>query len=98
VSVAPAQGAQLGAEAFPDPSDGRLARLDQRLAVVAADVESQEVEALVEGDDARLVLVEGKTPGRQPAGEPGLDLERLLPGVAADDEIIGLCRVASYAE
>jgi len=99
VSVAPAQGAHLLAEPLPDPSDGRLARLDQRLAVVAADVESEEVEALVEADDARLVLVEGQTPGRQPAGEPGLDLERLLPGVAQDDEIIGVpdrCRAARH--
>ena len=52
---------------------------------------------LAEGDDARLVLVEGKTPGRQPAGEPGLDLECLLPGVAEDDEVVGVpdrCRAA----
>ena len=69
---------------------GRLARLDQRLGAVPADVESQEVEALVEGDDARLVLVERQAPGRQPVGEPGLDLERLLPGVAEGDEIIGV--------
>jgi hypothetical protein len=50
-----------------------------------ADVESQEVEALIEADDARLVLVERQTSGYQPAGEPGLDLERLLPGVAQGD-------------
>jgi hypothetical protein len=98
LSVAPAQGPQLGAEPLPDSSLGRLARLDQRLAVVPADVESQEVEAFAEGDDARLVLVEGQTPGRQPVGELGLDLDRLLPGVAEDNEIIGLCRVACYAE
>ena len=57
-SVGPAQGPQFITEPFPDPSDGRLAWLDQRLPAVAADVEPQEVEALIEGDDARLVLVE----------------------------------------
>jgi hypothetical protein len=45
---------------------------------------------LSEGDDARLVLVERETSGRQPLGEPGLDLERLLPGMAERDEIIGV--------
>ena len=49
---------------------------------MAADVESQKVEALVEGDDTRLVLVERKTSGRQPTGEPGLDLKRLSLRVA----------------
>ena len=63
-----------------------------------ADVEPQEVESFGEGDDARLVLVEGQAPGRQPAGEPGLDFERLLPGVAEHDEVVGLCRVSCYAE
>jgi hypothetical protein len=45
---------------------------------------------LLEGDDARLVLVERETSGRQPAGEPSLDLERLLPCVAERDEIVGV--------
>ena len=72
--VGPAQGPHLGAEPFPDPSQGRLARSDQQLAVIAADGEPQEVEALVEVDDARLVLVEGQPPGRQPLGQPCLDL------------------------
>ena len=45
--------------------------------MVAAGVYPQEVKALVEGDDARLVLVEGQAPGRQPFGEPCLDLKRL---------------------
>ena len=96
--VGPAQGPQLGAQPFPDPSDGRLARLDQQLDTVPADVESEEVEALAEGDDTRLVLVERQTPGRQPVGEPRLDLERLLPGVTEGEEIVGLCRVASYVK
>ena len=96
--VAPTQGAQLAAESFPDPSDRRLARFDQQLAAVAADVESQEVKAFREGDDARLVLVERQTPGRQPGDESCFDLERLLPGVAESDEVIGLFRCASYAE
>ena len=58
--------------------------------MVAADGETQEVEALLEGDDARLVLVEGQSPGRQPCGEPRLDLFGLLPGVAQGDEVIGV--------
>src|SRR5215831_14442002 len=41
---------------------------------------------LVEADDARLVLVERQTPGRQPLGELGLDLERVLPGMTVHDE------------
>jgi len=52
--VAPAQGAQLVSESFPDPSDRRLARFDQQLAAVAADVESQEVHPVVEVHDAGL--------------------------------------------
>ena len=97
-SVGPAQGPQLGAQPFPDPSDGRFAGLDQQLAAVAADVEPEEVKALIEGDDTRLVLVEGQAPRRQPPGQPRLDLERFLPGVAERDEVVGLCRVAGYAE
>jgi hypothetical protein len=75
-----------------------LAGPDQRLVAVAADVEPEEIEALIEADDARLVLVERQTPRRQPRGEPRLDLDRVLPGVADRDEIIGLCRVSGYAE
>ena len=52
---------------------------------MTADIAPQEIETFFEGDDPRLVLIEGKTPGRQPAGEPGLDLERLLPGMAEGD-------------
>jgi hypothetical protein len=61
-------------------------------------MEAQEVEALLETEDTSLLLVEDQTPRRQPPGQPRLDLKRLLPGVAVDDEIIGLCRVSSYAE
>ena len=88
--VGPAQGPELRAEPFPDPSDGRLARLDQRLAVVAADVEPEKVEALIEGDDTRLILVESQASRRQPRGEPCFGLECLLPGVAERNEIIGV--------
>src|ERR1019366_1666720 len=80
----------LGAEPFPDPTQRRLTRLDQQLACLSADGEPQKVEALVEGDDARLVLVEGQTPGRQPLSEPRLDLFRFVPGVAQSDQIIGI--------
>jgi hypothetical protein len=42
--------------------------------------------ALLEGDDARVVLAEGQPPGRRPCGEPRLSLPGLLPGVAQDDQ------------
>jgi hypothetical protein len=57
---------------------------------MSTDVESQEVEALIEGDDARLVLVEDQASGRQPCREPRLDLLGLVPGVAEGDEIVGV--------
>ena len=56
--VGPSQSQHLGGEPFPMPSQGRLGWLDQQLALVAADVEPQEVETLVEVDDLRLLLVE----------------------------------------
>ena len=66
-------------------------RLDQQLAVgVAADVEPEEVEALAEADDLRLVLVEGQAPGRQPLREPRLDLLGLLLAVAEHDHVVGV--------
>jgi hypothetical protein len=46
---------------------------------------------LIKGDDARLVLVEGQTPGRQPSSQPRLDLLDLPPGVTQRDQIVGLC-------
>ena len=49
LSVGPAQGPQLGAEPLPDPSLGRPARFDQRLAAVPADVEPQEVKGAPRG-------------------------------------------------
>ena len=67
-----------------------LLGLISSLPPIAADVEPQEVEAFVEGDDARLVLVEGQTPGRQPAGQPRLDLFGLLPGVTQGDQVVGV--------
>ena len=88
--VGPSQGVHLGAQPFPDSSQGRLARFDQQLAGLSADGEPQKVETFIEGDDARLVLVEGQTPGRQPSGEPCLDLFRLVPGVTQGDQIVGV--------
>src|SRR5947208_662059 len=75
-------GTKARCATVPRSVSDRLARLDQRLVAIAADAEPQEVEALIKGDDARLVLVEDQTSGRQPAREPRLDLERLLAGVA----------------
>jgi hypothetical protein len=89
--VAAAQGAHLGREPFPDPPDGRRGRLDQQLAVgVAAHVEAEEIEAVIEADHFRLVLVEGQAPGRQPLREPRLDLSGLLLAVAEHDHVIGI--------
>jgi len=98
--VRSAQGARLGREPFPEPPDGRLGRLDQQLAVViAADVEPEEVKALTEVDDARLVLVEGQAPGRQPLREPRLDVFGLLLAVAKRDHVVGdHCRAAAPRE
>jgi hypothetical protein len=39
-------------------------------------------------DDLCLVLVEGKTPGRQPLSQPGLDLFGLPARMAQSDKII----------
>ena len=69
---------------------GRLGRLDQQFARLAADVEPEEIEALVEVDDARLVLVEGQPPGRQPLGQACLDLFGLLPAGAQGDKVVGV--------
>jgi hypothetical protein len=44
----------------------------------------------VEACDAGLGLVEGQASGRQPCGQPHLDLLGLLPGVAADDQVVGV--------
>ena len=89
--VRPSQGPHLGAQPFPDPSHRRLARFDQQLAVDSRrTVNPEEVEAVIEGDDARLVLVEGQTPGRQPLGQPCLDLFGLVPGVTQGDQIVGI--------
>src|SRR5262249_18717798 len=69
---------------------GRLAWADQQLGAEAADGESQEVEALVEGDDARLVLIESQSPGRQPLRQAYFDLFGLLLGSAQGDQIVGI--------
>jgi hypothetical protein len=66
------------------------AGFDDQLAVVAADGESQEVESVVEVDDPRLVLIEGKTSGRQPKSKLRLDLFGFLPGMAEHHHVIGV--------
>jgi hypothetical protein len=59
--------------------------------------ESQKVHALVKVRDLGLGLVEDQSPGRQPAGQPCLDLLGLLTGVAQREKIVGLCRLPGYA-
>jgi hypothetical protein len=49
-------------------------------------------------DDLSLVLVEDQTSGRQPLGQPRLDMLRLLLAVAERDQVVGLCRALDYAE
>ena len=79
------------ASLLAEPPDGRAARHDQQLPVpVAADVEPEEVEPLREVHDLGLVLVEGKSPGREPLGELSLDLLCLLPGMTAGDQVVGI--------
>ncbi len=68
----------------------RRARLDQQLAVIAADVEPQEVETGVSVDDARLVLVEDQSCGHQPDGELGLDLLDFVVAVTQHDQVVGV--------
>ena len=65
-----------GAEPFPIRLTAALLGLISGLPPYQRTL-NPEVEAFAEGDDTRLVLVEGQAPGRQPLGEPGLDLERL---------------------
>jgi hypothetical protein len=67
-----------------------LARFDQQLAVVAADVEPEEIAPLVEVGDPGLVLIEDQTPGRQPGGQPRLDLLGLLLTVTQRKQIVGI--------
>ncbi len=65
--VAAAQGAHLGCEPFPEPSDGRLGRLDQQLVLIAADVEPEKVEALA-FSELDLHGCEGRVPTAQCVG------------------------------
>ena len=90
LGVEPAEGPHLGGQPFPQPHQGRLARFDQQFAVVAPDGKPEEVAALVEADDARLVLVEGQPSRLQPDGQPRLDLVGLLTGVTQSQKIVGV--------
>ena len=97
LDVEPAQGPHLDGQPFPQPHQGRFARCDQQFAVVAPDGEPEEVAALIEADDARLVLVEGQPSRLQPDSQPRLDLVGLLTGVTQSQQNVGLCRVPGYA-
>src|ERR1039457_7077307 len=89
--VASAQLAHLARELFPVLPDRFLRRFDQQLAVaVTADGPAEEVEPLGEVDYPRLVLVDGHSASGEPSFKPRLDLLGLLPGVAADGEIVGI--------
>jgi hypothetical protein len=85
------QGADLGGEPAADALHGCLAGLDQQLPVaVAADAEPEEVKAIFEADDTRLVLVEGQAPGREPLREAVFDLLHLFGADAQRDQVIGV--------
>src|ERR1019366_8617191 len=86
--VSSAQGAELGAEPFPDSLDGRLRWVDQQLAVVSPDVEAQEIVPIVDVYDPGLFLVKGKASGCQPFSDPSFDLLRLPLAVAERDQIV----------
>lgn len=59
--------------------------------MVAADVKPEEIEAAVfEVDNARLILVEGQAPRRQPRDKPRLDLFRVLAAVAQFHKIVSM--------
>ena len=80
----------LGELAF-DPFHGGRAGFDQQLAVaVAADIEAQEIVPGLQRHDAGLVEVEGQAPGCQPRRQLGLDMLCLLPGMAADHEVVAV--------
>ena len=53
---------------------------------------------LFDVDDVCLVLVEDQTPGGQPLRQPRLDLLGLFTRIAQGQKIIGLCRLADYAD
>jgi hypothetical protein len=89
--VRAAQRAHLVGEPFSESLDGHVTWLDQQLAVsVTADIEPQKIEPFGQVDDLGLVLIEGKTPGCQPFGEPCFDPFSLFPGVSADDQVISV--------
>src|SRR3954470_19059743 len=91
MALAPRQGAHLGSEPFPDPSDRLGAGHDEQLAVgIAADVEPQEIKTRRHMDDSGLILIEGKPPGRQPFSQPSPDLFGLVTRVTERDQIVGV--------
>jgi hypothetical protein len=97
--VAPEQGTHLGAQPFPDAPDGIFAGLDQRHpAVVAADVEPEEVAPLADVDDLGLGLVEDQAARAQPLGQVLPDLFRVLATAAERQQVVRLCRAPDYAD
>ncbi|MNY61726.1 hypothetical protein D3C86_1984400 [compost metagenome] len=69
--------------------DVLLARLDQELPVVLAEVPSKEIEALVDMDDLRLFGRQPQPAYRQELLYPGFDLAfQKLRGVSSDHEVV----------
>ena len=86
-----AQCAHLGREPFPDPPDGRLARLDQQLGAVAADVESQEVEPVSARWTIRVLSsLKARPLGASHSASRALTCSACCLGVAERDQIVGV--------
>ena len=89
--VGPAECAELLRKPVPEPLDGRGARFDQQLSVrIAAEIKSQEIEPLSNGDDPGFGFVKSQPSRLQPLGQPCPDLLGLLPGMAAYHQVIGV--------
>ena len=89
--VGPVQGLDLGGEPAADAMHGLLAGFDQQFAVrVTANVEPEEVEAVLDGDDTRLVLVEPQPSRFKPPGQLRLDLLGLRCVRAECDQVVGV--------
>ena len=91
VRVRSAQRAHLDREPLPDPPDGRLARFDQQLGAVAADVEPQEVEP----SSARWTIcvlssLKDRPLGASHSASRALICSACSPGVAEHDQIVGV--------
>ena len=91
--VGPSECAELPRKPFPEPHDGRFARLDEQLAVRVA---AEAVNPRKPNPSRRrtvlslLASLKARPAQRQPSGRLCLDLLGLLPGITAYDQVIGI--------